>query len=210
MPIPESNYLRRGLAFRDAVSSRLKRQTPDQIQFRTPWEGVAAVQSGIPTVYEVNGFPSVEMPISYPNATERAIGALEADEQLCLEGASRIICHSQKTKRYLERERKISPKKIHLIPNGYDPVMVGEREKEPGSPLKLVYLGTLSEWQGVLWSLPVFRKLAPGTVALDIYGPLHKRSIKELNRVIRKMKLQGVVRYCGVLPRYFATQTLAR
>jgi glycosyltransferase involved in cell wall biosynthesis len=209
LPLTERNYLKKGLAFRQKVAHIIEQARPDVIQFRTPWEGLAAEKQGQPTIYEVNGLPSVEIRSIYPAATERAIRVLESDEQLCLKRADIVLCHCSKTRRYLVTQRRVPKKKIVLIPNGYDQpqARVKTSHDTPHDALRLVYLGTLSNWQGLLWSLPVFRRLQ-GRVELDVYGPLHKNNIKELKRRIRKLKLQETVRYNGVLSKQDVHPTL--
>lgn len=189
--IREKNYLRRGLAFREFVGNRLRRERPDVFHYRTPWEGLAAGELGIPNVYEVNGLPSIELPYLYRQAGERVLDTLRVWEQACLERADAIVCPSERIRECLLRRYRIpDPDRIWVIPNGYDPV-IDEADLKPAlpggegieansagmsvgpvfpdAPLRAVYLGTLHPWQGILWALRAFVHLE-GRCTLDIYG----------------------------------------
>jgi glycosyltransferase involved in cell wall biosynthesis len=146
--IRERNYLRRGEAFRSYVHRHLLASRPDVFHFRTPWEGLLASRLKLANVYEVNGLPSIELPYHYRNASPQVLAVLRSWEQACLEQADAIVCPSGRIKHCLLNRYAIpDPTRITVIPNGYDPV-----DWHPAQavtlPLKAVYLGTLSAWQG--------------------------------------------------------------
>ncbi|WP_156303028.1 glycosyltransferase family 4 protein [Methylogaea oryzae] len=117
----EKNYLRRGLAFREFVRYRLRHIRPALFHFRTPWEGLLAGQTGLPSVYEVNGLPSVELPYLYRDAGPQVLEVLRQWEQRCLDHASAIVCPSERIRTcLLSRYRVRDPGRINVIPNGYD------------------------------------------------------------------------------------------
>lgn len=207
--IQQVNYLRRAQEWQKRFATLIERLQPDFIQFRTPWEGVVAVQSKAKTVYELNGLPSIELPTLYPNIPSRTFEKLQYDENYCLAHASKILCHSRKTLALANHRSVTVLRRSCLIPNGYHPwdhrhekLQVAKNEI-----LRLVYLGTLSTWQGVQWSLPVLKRLYP-RVHLDIYAPFRKKQHLDLEKLIRKFKLEDCVRACGPLP-FYRRQTLA-
>jgi glycosyltransferase involved in cell wall biosynthesis len=194
-PLPEPNYLRRGLAFRERVARALDRLRPELVHFRGPWEGLAAVRRGLPCVYEVNGVPSVELPHLYPGATPHGLATLRGWEAECLAGARAVICPSERTRAFLVQTYGASlSAKISVIPNGYDPVPpAGRPPPAAGAPLRLVYLGTLHPWQGVTWSLRGLAALR-GRCMLDLYAPSQRAFGERVERCIRKYGLADFVR----------------
>jgi glycosyltransferase involved in cell wall biosynthesis len=192
--IREKNYLRRGLAFREFVRRRLVRERPDVFHFRTPWEGLPAGELGLPSVYEVNGLPSIELPYLYRNAGERVLSVLREWEQACLERADAIVCPSGRIRECLLRRYRIpNPDRIRVIPNGYDPVPVLVGEGEKNCPLRAIYLGTLHPWQGILWALRAFVHLE-GRCTLDIYGVGARHWLRYAEKRIARHGLEDRVR----------------
>lgn len=198
--IREKNYLRRGESFRGFVLRHLQTERPDVFHFRTPWEGVLAGRLGIPNVYEVNGLPSMELPYHYRDASPCALAVLQAWEQACLEKAAAIVCPSERIRQCLLTRYAIpDPARINVIPNGYDSV---PRVESPADtlPLRAVYLGTLSVWQGILWALKGFGPLQ-GQFTLDIYGIGARKLLQYAERRIVRHGLQDRVRLRGALTR---------
>ncbi|MFN8392126.1 MAG: glycosyltransferase family 4 protein [Bdellovibrionota bacterium] len=191
--LPERNILRRGLNFRQRVGAAFKRLQPDLIHFRSPWEGIAAVESGRRCVYEVNGLPSVELPYSYRQVSARVLELFRTWEKLCLDGAAQIICPAARIAQHLTSEYDVSAEKITVLPNAYDPVPTGPDTPRTNGTLRMIYLGTLSSWQGILWSLKVFREFE-GRVRLDIFTQPSKLASRRLERRIRRHGLQEIVR----------------
>ena len=194
--IREQNVLKRGLAFREQVRSLARRLKPDLVHFRSPWEGIALLDVGRPSIYEVNGLPSVELPYYYRTAPTHVIELLRKWEQQCLERASVIICPSAKIASYLEKSFTIpSATPVHVLPNAYDPVPHSFLRPEISSsdrPIRLVYLGTLSPWQGISWSLKAIAVVA-GMCTLDVYAPQSKHVSRKFLRRIKRLELNGLV-----------------
>jgi glycosyltransferase involved in cell wall biosynthesis len=213
----ERNPLTRGLWFREATARHLSRERPDLYHFRTPWEGMAALDASFDgrVVYEVNGFPSLEWPAHYPDMTERSRAILRAWEGRCLERADRIVCPSEIVRNHiLERYSLRHRDKIEVIPNGYFPLRAGdeigrERERGLGEPLRLVYIGTLAPWQGLSWALRALRPLR-GDFTLDVYAPPHGKHGPRVERRIRKLGLEGCVRLLPPVSQAELTPVLAR
>lgn len=213
----EQNPLTRGLWFREAAARHLTREAPKLYHFRTPWEGMAALDAGFDgrVVYEVNGFPSMEWPAHYPGMTERSRAILRAWEGRCLERADRIVCPSEIVRDHILG--RYSPRhhgKIEVIPNGYFPLRASdeigrERERGVGEPLRLVYIGTLAPWQGLTWALRALRPLR-GAFTLDVYAPPHGKHGPRVERRIHKLGLEGCVRLLPPVSQVELTPVLAR
>jgi len=199
--IRERNYLRRGEAFRSYVHRHLLASRPDVFHFRTPWEGLLAGRLKLANVYEVNGLPSIELPYHYRNASPRALAVLRSWEQACLEQADAIVCPSERIKHCLINRYAIpDPARISVIPNGYDPVACRQQTQADTLPLKAVYLGTLSAWQGILWAIKGFAQLR-GQFTLDIFGTATRKLAHYAERRIIRHGLEGHVRIHGPLHR---------
>lgn len=205
----EPNYLRRGERFRGHVRRLLLSRRPDLLHFRTPWEGLVAEDLGVPSIYEVNGLPSIELPYLYRDASERVLTVLQEWEQRCLAAASAIVCPSERIRQCLIRRYRIDePSRIRVIPNGYDPVAVGPPPTvEDG--LRAVYLGTLHPWQGIHWALRGVATLGD-RFQLDIYGIGSRDWIKQAEKRIARYGLDQRVRLLPPLDRSRLSQALSR
>lgn len=189
----EPNLLRRGLAFRAFVRRHLERERPDVVHFRTPWEGMAAVELGLPSVYEVNGLPSLELPYVHGQVTPHVLGVLQRWERACLAHATRIVCPAARIRDFLvERAAVDRPGRIVVIPNGYDPVPAIPSPGVDG-PLRAVYLGTLHPWQGIHWAIRGFTQLR-GRWELVIHGIGRREWLERMRRRIRRHGLLDTVR----------------
>jgi len=193
--IQEKNYLRRALLFREHIERVISKNSFDLMHFRGPFEGVPIVSLGCPSVYEVNAFPSIELPYHYSNLTEQVLERIREYERFCLKNASRIICPSIRIKEcILEHAPLIGADKIEVLPNGYDPVEINLNiVSQDESVIRGVYLGTLSPWQGVHWALKAFRDIGP-KFTLDIFSPYQKIHWRRLERRIARYGLQQQVR----------------
>ena len=221
--ISEPNTLKRGLAFRTRVRQLLRRNPSDLIHFRSPWEGLAALEAGVPTVYEVNGLPSVELPYHYEKISEAGLKLFRSWELVCLQQAGKIICPSEHIREFIGR--LVPGREVEVLRNAYDPVdeqflraePVRERRTESGTEcgIALVYIGTLSEWQGVYRLLTVIQSanagLASGQkIQLDIFAPHFKQSWRRMSRRIERLGLGGCVRLLPALNRRELAETLPR
>lgn len=208
------NPLERGLAFRALVARALERERPAVFHFRTPWEGMAALDVSYPgrVLYEVNGLPSVEWPSHHPSMTGRSRAILRGWEQRCLERADLVVCPSELVRAHLLERVALPPGAGPLaIPNGtFPPVALPPREATVGrSALRLVYIGTLSPWQGLGWALRALRPLAPG-FTLDVYAPAGGRHTPRIERLVHRLGLGDAVRILPALDQATLGPTLAR
>jgi glycosyltransferase involved in cell wall biosynthesis len=154
---------------------------------------MAAVRLRLPSVYEVNGLPSVELPYVHGRATPRVLAILRQWERACLEHATRIVCPATHIRDFLVREIGVrNPERIVVIPNGYDPVETPPAPATSG-PLRAVYLGTLHPWQGIHWAVRAFTELR-GRWELVIHGIGRREWIERMRRRIRRRGLEDIVR----------------
>jgi glycosyltransferase involved in cell wall biosynthesis len=206
---PDADVLGRVLTFRAKLLALLRRQSFEVIHFRSPFEGYPLVQQarrlGAKLLYEVNGLPSIEMKYGYPRLQHDDVLRikLEQQESACWETADRIVAVSGVTASCLV-ERGCASSKIAVIPNGVDPQLFAYRDPVPpdDAPLRLLYSGTLSPWQGVdilLEALPLLR--AHRQVTLTIAGLAAPSRRDELERRAQRLGVAEIMRFVGSCPR---------
>lgn len=199
----EPHFLDRALAFRRHVESVLAMAPRpfDVVHVRSPWEGLA-VPFGQPLIYEVNGLPSIELVYRFPHLGRQPalIERLRHQEVALMERARAIVTPAPRTRDYLV-ERGVDPDGIHVVPNApsfapqpQDEAVVREARGAPDDPLRMVYLGTLHEWQGVGMLLRALSHLPgpqDGGVAwtLDIFTGANRAQRKALVRQARRRGL---------------------
>jgi glycosyltransferase involved in cell wall biosynthesis len=194
----EHNFLRRSLAFRDAVARQLVALRPDVVHFRGPFEGEAAVawaskQAGVKSVYEVNGLPSVELRYHYPGV--RDAHSLEAKLR-ALEGrvasaADLRLTQSQATARFVRLRTQAG---ATVIPNGARPLPLPDAEHDGERPLRLLYIGALQPWQGLKDLLIATRRADRHTpLSLHVVGPARRSWQRQLHRMAARLKVRDLV-----------------
>lgn len=210
----DGNYLARMLAFRAAAARWLDGRHADVVQFRSIWEGAAAVawarRTGARAVFEAHGFPSVELPYHFPALARhgRVLDKIIAEERHVLAASDAVLVPSVTSARYLHR-LGIPERRVHVVPNAVDPDAFAPPSAPPpdATPFRLVYAGTLSPWQGLatlLEALALRRGAAP--VELIVVGPLKGtwgRTLRALTRALRvhhAVHLSGPVAHVDLPP----------
>ena len=215
LAIRERNYLRRALLFRRRIEELLARGKWDLLHFRGPFEGLPAVRTGIPCIYELNAVPSVELPYHFGALPPHILELLRGWEDECLRRAAAVICPSERIRHFItERVPELAPTTITVLRNGYDPGSANLESgrarfvPRPDEPLRGVYLGTLAPWQGVQWSLRAIRELRP-KVSLDIIAPHQKVQWRRMARRISRYGLDAQVRLLPALARWELSAALS-
>ena len=166
-------------------------------------------------VYEVNGLPSIELKYHYPAISDdrELLLKLREQERVCLAAADRIVTVSDVNFRHL-MSRGVDPAKIRVIPNGVDLDLFPyqpprNRPIEPDhstAPLKMLYVGTLSPWQGLthaVEALALFRRDWPAT--LTIAGPARPRERKALQNLAWKLGVYEFIELLGSVSKHELT-----
>lgn len=227
--VAEPNFLRRAVAFSDAVEAHLEENRYDVVHFRSVWEGVPAATGrrygGHAVCYELNGLPSIELKYHYPGLARRQplIRTLQQDEKLCMDLADAIVTPSPVTAQYIA-EQDVDPAKVHVIPNGVDTELF--RPGGDGGPRDLLYVGTLAPWQGLELLFKALRKLlgrtggaedadeeheiAPTDVKLTVCGGGRKAWRREIERLARKMRIDDRVAFTGSIPQAEVAELIRR
>ena len=205
--VPGDNPVERTRVFREKLKRVLRRQLFQVVHFRSPLEGMAvidpAIHRGAKLVYEVNGFPSIEMPYHYPALDAPLLTKLRSMERSCLEVADQIVTVSQVNRDCivdrLEDTQEANLSKIAVIRNGVDPQVIAFKKPElidRTDTLRLVYVGTVSPWQGIhvlLEAVELIDKVVP--CKLTIVGKQNRRRNRELSSVIDRLELADKVRF---------------
>ncbi|NBD10175.1 MULTISPECIES: glycosyltransferase family 4 protein [Corallococcus] len=156
-------------------------------------------------VYEVNGLPSIELKYHHPDVADDAelLRKLLAQEAACLQAADLLVTPSAVTAEYL-LSRGADPRRLRVIPNGVDLDVFRHappRAPEPGRPLRMLYSGTMTAWQGVHHALDACRLLRRDLpVVLTLVGPLRKHARRALLDRCGDLLLQGAVELLEPLP----------
>ncbi|WP_343073424.1 glycosyltransferase family 4 protein [Pyxidicoccus fallax] len=156
-------------------------------------------------VYEVNGLPSIELKYHHPDVAEDAelLRKLVAQEDLCLSRADLLVTPSEVTAEYLVK-RGVAPDRVRVIPNGVDLDVfryAPPRAPEPGRPVRLLYSGTMTSWQGVHHAIEACRLLRGELpVVLTLVGPLRRNGRRALMDRCGDLLLEGAVEILEPLP----------
>lgn len=124
---------------------------------------------------------------------------LESQEERCAAAADLIITPSAVTAAELRRRGALA-ERIAVIPNGVDESLFGYREpRDPsGRPLRLLYVGTMTAWQGVHHALEALRLLLRDHPAeLALVGPARARQRRELAARCAALGIDEQVSYLG-------------
>ncbi|MBI4861502.1 MAG: glycosyltransferase family 4 protein [Candidatus Riflebacteria bacterium] len=201
---PEADFLGRMLALRREVASWLSGRRGDLIQFRGIWEGVPAVHwaraRGVRSVYEAHGFPSVELEYHYPGLhRRRTLEKIILEERALLSAVDRVITPSRTGRRFLLM-RGVPAERVDVIPNGVDVNLFSPaiRPAPDAPPYRLVYVGTLSPWQGLATLVEALHHLRNGPLTeLFVIGPTKGVWRRQLLRVARRLKVEPALRLSG-------------
>ncbi|HEY6547243.1 MAG TPA: glycosyltransferase family 4 protein, partial [Vicinamibacteria bacterium] len=194
---PADNFLTRMLRFREVAAAWLEDRRADLVQFRGLWEGIPAVEwarrHGVPAVFEAHGFPSIELPYHFPALAraERVMEKLVREERLLIEGARHFVVPSRTTARYLQRVG-VLPERTSVVPNAVEVDLFRPPLSPPAAvpPLRLLYQGTLSPWQGLTTLLEALSLLrGKGLVELHVVGPAKSAWRARLRSVARSLRV---------------------
>lgn len=205
-PDPETPFLERMMALREAAETWLDGRRADLVQFRGIWEGVPALawarRAGAKAVFEAHGFPSIELSYHYPDlpAHDGLVRKIIAEEQLLLGGVDRLVTPSRTGARFLLM-RGVRPERIDVVPNAADPQLFSPAPEPPpqAPPWRLVYEGTLSPWQGLEVLLEALARLKGRGVELHVVGPLKSAWRDEIRSRARRLRVHHELHLSGAM-----------
>ncbi|MCP3143088.1 glycosyltransferase family 4 protein [Pyxidicoccus xibeiensis] len=156
-------------------------------------------------VFEVNGLPSIELKYHHPDVADDAelLRKLVAQEDLCIARADLLVTPSEVTAEYLVK-RGADAGRVRVIPNGVDLEVfryAPPRAPEPGRPVRLLYSGTMTSWQGVHHAIEACRLLRRELpTVLTLVGPLRRNGRRALLDRCGDLLLEGAVELREPLP----------
>lgn len=189
------NWLARAVDFGQACRPLMHQGGFDRIHVRSPFEGLAAPRD-VPVVYEVNALYSIELPCRFPAlvAMEGFRSRMRAAELLLLERAAAVITPSEVTALYLA---DLGVQDVRVVPNAPS-IPRAERTFEPSTPPHLVYIGTLTAWQGVHQVVRCLARLTHLPWKLSVLS--HTRKDRWLRKLLEKLELTDRVEILEPLP----------
>jgi glycosyltransferase involved in cell wall biosynthesis len=163
-PVP--NFLARVLGYQARLAALLDAAEAggslEICHFRDPWTGVPVLarSRGYACVYEVNGLPSIELPLTYPALDAGTLDKIRADERRCWTEADLVVVPAVTVRDMLLR-LGCDGEKIAVVPNGAD-LREGPPPARPVDAPRsyLLYFGALQPWQGMATLLRAFARLA--------------------------------------------------
>ncbi|WP_163991218.1 glycosyltransferase family 4 protein [Pyxidicoccus caerfyrddinensis] len=156
-------------------------------------------------VFEVNGLPSIELKYHHPDVADDAelLRKLVAQEDLCISRADLLVTPSEVTAEYLV-QRGADAGRVRVIPNGVDLEVfryAPPRAMEAGRPVRLLYSGTMTSWQGVHHAIEACRLLRREMpTVLTLVGPLRRNGRRALMDRCGDLLLEGAVELLEPLP----------
>ncbi|HWS39499.1 MAG TPA: glycosyltransferase [Actinoplanes sp.] len=183
------NLLDRAQAFSAWASEQLAPHagTLELCHVRDPWSALPALATGAPLVYEANGLPSIELPYAWPKVAPTTLGKVRELEEHCLTGADAVVVPSYVIRNAVTA-RGVAPDRVHLVPNGADPVPAGLPRPATAPGRYLIYVGALQPWQGVDVLLRAFARLADLTdLSLVICSSVSPNRARPLRRLAERL-----------------------
>lgn len=201
--LPAGHFLDRIKIFQEKLATHLATHHYHIIHFRSIWEGIIVAQYALRNrcklIYEVNGFPSIELKYHYPLVAENSAlqTKLQQQELMLLFKADYIITPALVTKAYIQSLGIVSTK-IEVIPNGVEPTLFRTKNFDNHSladpTIKLIYTGTLAPWQGISTLLKAVASLTPlRLVQLKLIGASRKSWLKSYQKLIREYDIADQV-----------------
>ena len=188
-----------------ALSAHLARarNSLEVVHIRDPWSAVPATahpERRWKTVFEVNGLPSMELPVRYPGIGPDTLDRVRALEVHSLARADLCITPSKTTLRML-LQLGFPEERLLWVPNGAD---------LPGAPLPrpadaperyVVYFGAIQPWQGVDDLLRAMTRLSDLDLKLVVVASAREKRCRELVRLARRLGIHDRVVWRHQLPR---------
>lgn len=202
LPAQGANIITRAMAFRAELGRWWSNRRANIVHVRSIYEGYPLAKRKADVcdyyVYEVNGLPSIELKYHYPEVDEddELLRKLRRQEQVCLDAADLIITVSEVNAACLQ-SRGVRPERIRVIPNGVDTDLFHWQKPQlaNGKPLKILYTGTMTRWQGVhqaIEALQLYRRDSPAELVLA--GPCRPHERKALHRTIDRLDMARYVK----------------
>ena len=185
------NYLQRATAYTAALAAEIEQAPALQLaHFRDIWSGLAILQQkrNYKTLFEVNGFPSIELPYRYSSIPDATLNKIQKLELWCCEQADQIITPSEVIKQNL-LQRGVEAQKLLVVPNAAEHAPAYSDDIElPPSPY-IIYFGALQPWQGLDTLIKAFASLKDLPLNLLIVSANRQKQSKEYCKLAQRLEL---------------------
>ncbi|GAB3623663.1 hypothetical protein GCM10027418_17470 [Mariniluteicoccus endophyticus] len=178
------------------------RDTIRLVQVRDPWSAAPALADPDrpwKVVYEANGFPSIELPTTFPHVPAETLAKIAAVEDACLVAADAVVTPSA-TIAACCIAKGADPAKVTVVPNGADPVTTPPDRPADAPARYLVYVGALQGWQGFGTLLRAYAGLADLDVDLVVCSSWSARRAKGWKKVAERLGIADRVHWRHELP----------
>jgi glycosyltransferase involved in cell wall biosynthesis len=169
IPLGKGDYLAQIESFRRAMIRQLEGEEYQLVHVRSLFIGAAVAKRkaefGAKLLVEVGHIDSIETPILHPQTggNKAAIDKILAEEDLCLKEADAIIAPNRVIRDLLvERGRR---QQIHLVPDGVNIDAFDWLNVLPQQTPVVLYVGSLTPWQGLVTLIESMEILLRDTVA---------------------------------------------
>ncbi|KXX68904.1 glycosyltransferase family 4 protein [Flammeovirga sp. SJP92] len=187
------NFLDRTKLYGQALYQEIQKMPELEIvHFRDIWSAqpILKAKRHYKTVFEVNSFPSVELPYRYPSLSKETLEKVKLIEKYCLEQSDVIVVPSELIQQRIVQNYGIDTNKISLIPNGA--TICEARFPKPLEEDYIIYFGAVQRWQGVdvlIKSMPYLLKMKLD-LKLVICSSTRPRDSKLLRKLVNRLGLQ--------------------
>ena len=197
VPVGAGDLPSRVQAFDRAVRRQLESEEYVVAHFTDPFSGYALCEHresvGYRLIYEAHGFPSQELAAQEPQleSDRRFLARVRRQELFCLMNADRVVTGSEVTRAFIHG-LGVSEEIVDVLRAPVDLAsLAAETATEPvGSPMRVLYLGSQVEWQGLPTLLrAVQRAVREVELQLTIAGPAHVREQALLEDLIGELGL---------------------
>lgn len=146
------NFLERTQAFQKTILQFLQGDFCNNIKlvhFRDVWGGIPAIKAlkTAKKIFEINAFPSIELPYRYPQLHQGIIHKIEQLEAQCITSVDKIITPSDVTRNYILKTFSISENHVKTIANGV--TMYSTSATNSHTKPYILYFGAVQRWQGI-------------------------------------------------------------
>ncbi len=169
--------------------------TPDLVHFRDIWGGLGLLSKkrSYKAVFEVNAFPSVELPYRYNNLSKSTLKKLENIENFCLNNSDVIITPSNVIKENILK-RGFDEQKVKVVTNAGD--LNPQTQELTDLPKNyILYFGALQIWQGVDDLLKAMALLKDLDLHLVICSANRPKQVKNFKKLVAKLGIEDKVEW---------------
>jgi glycosyltransferase involved in cell wall biosynthesis len=206
VPVGSGDVRSRADAFDRAVRRQIQSEEYDLVHFTDPFGGFALCEmrptAGYRLVYDVRGFPSVELRYTEPHleGDRKFLTKLRRQEIFCLMNADVVLAACPMARDHI-LSLGVPAEKVHVAAPPVDVNRFSVDTEPSGDPCRLLYLGSHASWQGLPSLMFALRLVAQRTkFTARIVGPSHGSWKQQLQDMAREFDLREIVKIEDPVP----------